>query len=76
MFEGFRAAPTPMIEVYRPALGLPMLWPAHGSVVAVATDGTVDCALPVLPLSDPAGVARFVCSYVGLAAHAARTRNA
>ena len=67
LFEGFRAAPIPMIEVYRPALGLPMLWPGLPSVVAVATDGVVNCPLPLLALAQPAVVARFVCARLGLA---------
>jgi molybdopterin-guanine dinucleotide biosynthesis protein B len=67
LFEGFRGAPIPMIEVFRPALGLPMLWPQHPSVVAVATDGDLRIALPCLALSDPIAVADFVCVHLGLA---------
>jgi molybdopterin-guanine dinucleotide biosynthesis protein B len=66
LLEGFRAAPIPTIEVYRPALGLPMLWPQHASVIALATDGEAECPLPRLPLADAASVARFVCARLGL----------
>ena len=68
LFEGFRSAPIPMIEVFRPSLGRPMLWPTCPSVVAVATDGTVDCPLPVLDLGTPQAVAQFVLDRVGLRA--------
>jgi molybdopterin-guanine dinucleotide biosynthesis protein B len=68
LFEGFRSAPIPMIEVYRPSLGRPMLWPECRSVVAVATDGVVDCPLPVLDLAATDAVAVFVLARLGLAA--------
>jgi molybdopterin-guanine dinucleotide biosynthesis protein B len=65
LFEGFRSAPVPMIEVYRPSLGLPMLWPTCPSVVALASDGVVDCPLPVLDLAQPAAIAAFVVAHLG-----------
>jgi molybdopterin-guanine dinucleotide biosynthesis protein B len=66
LFEGFRSAPIPMIEVFRPALGRPMLWPECRSVVAIATDGVVDCPLPVLDLAAPDAVAAFVLERLDL----------
>jgi molybdopterin-guanine dinucleotide biosynthesis protein B len=71
LFEGFRSASIPLVEVYRPVLGLPMLWRQHSAVVAIATDGSVDCPLPVLPLSRPEEVTRFVLSHLRLAPRAA-----
>jgi molybdopterin-guanine dinucleotide biosynthesis protein B len=73
LFEGFRSAPIPMIEVFRPVLGLPMLWPQHPSVVAVATDDEVDIPLPRLPLHAPAAVADFVCAHLRIAPPARRS---
>jgi molybdopterin-guanine dinucleotide biosynthesis adapter protein len=67
LFEGFRSAPIPMLEVYRPSLKRPMLWPECRSVVAVATDGDIDCPLPVLDLAAPDAVAAFVLDRLGLA---------
>ena len=67
LFEGFRSAPIPMIEVYRPSLGRPMLWPDSPSVVAIATDDVVACPLPVLDLAAPDAVAAFVKARLGLA---------
>jgi molybdopterin-guanine dinucleotide biosynthesis adapter protein len=66
LFEGFRNAPIPMIEVFRPALDLPMLWPRCPSVVAVATDGAVACPLPVLDLRSPRAVLAFLTAHIGL----------
>jgi molybdopterin-guanine dinucleotide biosynthesis protein B len=65
LFEGFRQAPSPMIEVHRPSLGLPMLWPTCPTVVALATDGAVECPLPVLTLAAPHEVAAFVTQHLG-----------
>ncbi len=66
IFEGFRNATIPMIEVHRPSLGLPMLWPKCSSVVAVASDAPIDCPLPALDLLDPPAIASFVCARAGL----------
>ncbi len=68
LFEGFRNAPLPLLEVFRPSLGRPMLWPTHPSVVAVASDGDVTCPLPVLDLADPQAIAMFVIARLGLRA--------
>jgi len=69
LFEGFRGAPIPMIEVHRPSLGLPMLWPAYPSVVAIAADGAVECPLPVLDLAKADDVAAFLTAHLGLKIH-------
>lgn len=66
LFEGFRKAPIPMIEVFRPSLGRPMLWPDCTSVIAVASDAEVSCPLPVLDLAAPPDVAQFITSHLGL----------
>ena len=70
LFDGFRQAPIPMIEVHRPSLGLPMLWPMCPTVVALATDGAVECPLPVLTLAAPHEVAAFVTQHLGRQAQA------
>ena len=66
LFEGFRSAPIPIIEVFRPSLGRPMLWPTCSSVVAVAADGEVECPHPVLDLGAPSDVAAFIVAHLGL----------
>ena len=66
LFEGFRSAPIPMIEVHRPSLGLPMLWPSCPSVVALATDPGVDCPLPLLNLGAAQQVADFIVAHLRL----------
>lgn len=67
LFEGFRGAAIPMIEVFRPSLGLPPLWESVSSVIAVATDEILQCSLPVLNLDAPQAVADFVIDLLKLA---------
>jgi molybdopterin-guanine dinucleotide biosynthesis adapter protein len=67
LVEGFKAAPIAKLEVYRAEVGKPLLHPRDLNIVAVATDGPLSTALPVLPLGDPDVVATFVLRYLGLA---------
>ena len=65
LFEGFRNAPIPMIEVFRPSLGRPMLWPtALGGRGRRRRRGS--CPLPVLDLGAPQAIATFLTTHVGL----------
>lgn len=62
--EGFKTAPHPKIEVHRPALGKPALYPDDPTVIAVASDAALPgCPLPVLPLDAPEAIADFVCAW-------------
>jgi molybdopterin-guanine dinucleotide biosynthesis protein B len=63
LIEGYKAAAVPKIEIHRPAHGKPPLWPENPHVVAVATDGVIDCPLPVLPLNEPQAVADFILAH-------------
>ena len=66
LVEGFKDYPIPKLEVYRPALGHPPLWP-DGEMLAVASDGVVpDCTVPALDLGDPAAIAHFLMATLGL----------
>ncbi|GCB03969.1 molybdopterin-guanine dinucleotide biosynthesis protein B [Ralstonia sp. SET104] len=61
--EGYKRSTFPKIEVFRPSLGRPPLWPDIGGVVAVATD-TPDAVqapegLTVLDLNDVDAVYQF-----------------
>ncbi|MFN4147933.1 MAG: molybdopterin-guanine dinucleotide biosynthesis protein B [Rhodocyclaceae bacterium] len=64
LVEGFKQTPISKLEVHRPAHGRPPLWPENKSIVAVATDGKIDCPLPVLDLNDPDAIARFILDYL------------
>ncbi len=65
LVEGFKSADFPQIEVHRPSLGKPALWPGSPAILAVAANTPLDCPLPVLPLDDPPAVARWVAAFAG-----------
>ena len=62
LVEGFKQEIMPKIELYRPSLGTPLLFPEDPSIIAVASDGTLPHAtqLPLLDLNQPEQIAHFV----------------
>ena len=66
LVEGYKRDPLPKIEVHRPSLENPPVWPGNHSVVAVATDAPVDTPLPVLDLNDTDAIARFIINHLRL----------
>ena len=58
--EGFKRAPYPKIEVHRPALGKPPLYPEDPNIIAVASDAPLATKLPLLPLDRPDAIADFI----------------
>ena len=64
--EGYKREPIPKIEVHRRAGHTPLLHPDDPHVVAVATDEPLDTKLPQIDLADPAAVARFIITHLGL----------
>jgi len=63
LVEGFKHEPYPKIELHRPSLGKPLMFPADGSIIAVATD---DLTLEIPPhlvrlnLNQPHAIAEFL----------------
>ena len=66
LVEGFKYSPIPKLEVHRPALGKPYLWPENADVIAVASDVALDIPKPLLDLNDCDTIANFILEYVGL----------
>ncbi|MDE2202834.1 MAG: molybdopterin-guanine dinucleotide biosynthesis protein B [Burkholderiaceae bacterium] len=66
LVEGFRREPIPRIEVHRPALGKPPMYPDDDSILAVATDAPLALDRPRLFLDQPQGVADFICQILEL----------
>ncbi len=66
LLESFKTADCDKIEVHRPALGKPPIWPMVSGVVAVASDAQIACTLPRLDLNDHAAVTNFVVQHAGL----------
>lgn len=60
LVEGFKYAPIPKIEVHRPHLGKPTLWPDDPYIVAVASDTLLDTSLPQLDLNQSERVLEFI----------------
>lgn len=65
LVEGFRQEAIPKLEVYRPALGHPLLADHDPYVIAVASDGGAATRLPVLDLNKPQAIADFVLAWLG-----------
>jgi molybdopterin-guanine dinucleotide biosynthesis protein B len=73
LVEGYKRAAIPKIEVHRPATGRSLIHPGDADIVAVAADGPVQTALPVLDLNDYDAVAAFIVQHVGLTGHCPST---
>jgi len=65
LVEGWKRHPHPKIEVYRAALGKPLLYPEDPWVVAIASSEKLSAPIPLLPLGDPAAVAAFISDHLG-----------
>jgi molybdopterin-guanine dinucleotide biosynthesis protein B len=68
LVEGFRAYDIPRMEVFRPSIGKPALWPGQPGIVAVATDKPRHEALAgypgaLLPLNDAPSIADWIIAF-------------
>jgi len=62
--EGFKHAPIPKIEIYRPSLGNPLLARDDAHIIAIATDGEVKTHLPVLDLNNQVKISAFIQAWL------------
>ena len=60
LVEGFKNYDIPKIEVYRPVLGKPPLWPQMDVLAVVSDECLPECPVPVLSLEAPGAVADFL----------------
>ena len=60
LVEGFRHLAFPKIEIHRPELGKPLLYPDDENIIAVAANAPVTSHLPLLDLDDPTEITAFV----------------
>jgi molybdopterin-guanine dinucleotide biosynthesis protein MobB len=69
LVEGFKAEAFPKIELHRPALGRPLLFPQDQNIIAIATDAgrlAQDPGdLPRLSINQPTEIAAFVLEFIG-----------
>ena len=63
LVEGFKRGPHRKIEVFRQALGKPMLHLDDRSIVALAADPVLKAAIPVASLNDAVAVAALVMEH-------------
>ncbi len=65
LVEGFKHVPFTRIELHRPTLGHPLLYPEDSSIIAVAADAPIDTAgLPLLDLNNDAAIGAFVLDWL------------
>lgn len=79
LVEGFKQDDFPKLEVWRPALGIPLLWPHWPGIVGIASDvprpDGGDAAAPAwLGLHDTTALTDFVLARAGVMAPAAPPR--
>ncbi|MGZ4960219.1 MAG: molybdopterin-guanine dinucleotide biosynthesis protein B [Methylomonas sp.] len=62
LVEGFRDEAFPKIELHRPSLGKPLLYPGDVNIIAVASDQPLDtpARMPCLDLNNPSAIAQFI----------------
>lgn len=62
LVEGFKHERFPKIELHRPALGRPLLFPDDDTIIAIACAAPlpIEPAIPRLDLNDPERIARFI----------------
>jgi molybdopterin-guanine dinucleotide biosynthesis protein B len=59
--EGFKREPIPKIEIHRPEVGKPLLYPEDSAIVALASPARLErLPIPWLPLDEPEQVADFI----------------
>lgn len=66
LVEGFKHAAVPKIELHRPTLKQPLLFPEDPDIIAIASDAPLphQTDLPVLALNNPETIADFVMDLV------------
>jgi len=73
IIEGFKRHAHDKLEVYRRAVGKPLLCTEDARIVAVASDGPVpEARVPVIALDDTRAIADFIVAHCGLAPGRAR----
>ncbi len=67
LVEGFRHLSFPKIELHRPLLGRPLLFPHDPSIIAVASDQPISLPdpLPWLNLNSSEDIATFILNWLG-----------
>ncbi len=77
LVEGFKDEQFPKIELHRPSLRRPLLFPEDDAIIAVATDAPLNDTreLPQLDLIRPDEIAAFIVDYVAKENPISKTAN-
>ena len=67
LVEGWKRHPHPKLEVHRPSLGKPLLYPQDPYVIAIASDEPITAPIPLLRLADAGTIADFILDHFRLA---------
>jgi molybdopterin-guanine dinucleotide biosynthesis protein B len=66
LIEGYKRAAIPKLEIHRPAIGKPLLFPEDPAIIGLATDlpGVFNQArVPVLDLSNVGAISEFIMAH-------------
>ena len=66
LVEGFKSERFPKIELHRPSLGKPLLYPADTSIIAIATDGILpdEPGIPQFDINSPKPISDFILDFL------------
>nr|WP_232349028.1 molybdopterin-guanine dinucleotide biosynthesis protein B [Neptunomonas qingdaonensis] len=67
LVEGFKRETIPKIELHRPSLGKPLVFPEDSNIIAVITDepDALNTELPIMMLADVDSILAFILQYIG-----------
>lgn len=68
LVEGFKKETFNKIELHRPGLGHPVIYPTDPNVIAMASNEAMDLSrpLPLLDINNPEQIASFIIRYLAL----------
>lgn len=65
LVEGFRHEKSLIrIELHRPALGKPLLYPQDDNIIALASDATMPIDIPLLDINQPVQICDFIIDWL------------
>lgn len=67
LVEGFKREPFAKIELHRPSLGKPLLFPKDNNIIAIAVDAPlkdIDTNIPCLDINNIEAIAHFICGNI------------
>lgn len=64
LVEGFKREAIAKIEIYRPEIGKPLIFPNDPNIIAVASNCSLETTLPQLDINQPEIVATFIIDWM------------